>query len=166
MAERRCQTCGAKSSSKERVPTTSGEIECCRYCADTIRSRARDTGDHDYIFEFDLRRFKRAGMSLHVYFNTSRGGGVGSDEALMKDYIAAAINRNATRIGMVHMEEPCERAPRQLAALRRALHVHEDSRLLRIMEDMPPTTAAELETIIILIEGEHDQSQSAAGDTD
>lgn len=85
----------------------------------------------------------------------------------MKAYIAAAINRNATRIGMVHVEEPRKRAQRQLAALRRALHVHEDSRLMQILEDMPPGTAAELETTIILIEEGHESSQSAAfGDRD
>jgi hypothetical protein len=53
------------------VPTTSGEIECCRYCEEIIRSRAKDVGQGDYNFMFDLRSFKMSGASLHAYFNLS-----------------------------------------------------------------------------------------------
>jgi hypothetical protein len=69
----------------------------------------------------------------------------------MKQSVVQAINSNATRIGMVHGEEPRARAARQLALLR-ALRDVEDSRLLQILEDMPAGTAAELETIFVLVE--------------
>lgn len=71
MAKERCKTCGAKVSLFP-LPTTSGELKCCQYCEEIIRSSARDVGQGDYKFEFDLRAFKKTGVSLFVYFSLAR----------------------------------------------------------------------------------------------
>jgi predicted nucleic acid-binding Zn ribbon protein len=67
MSKQKCQICGSPLSDPFEVTTTRGEVTCCNRCREILYKGAKDVGESDFIFEFDVRVFKRSGLSLHVY---------------------------------------------------------------------------------------------------
>ncbi|HEY9282340.1 MAG TPA: hypothetical protein VIP46_02700 [Pyrinomonadaceae bacterium] len=69
MRKRKCRVCDNVTAPTGEADTTSGRLVCCTRCLEILRAEAPEVeGGSSPALEFDLRAYRRTGLSLRDYF--------------------------------------------------------------------------------------------------